>query len=151
MTTSLRRLAVSLARDRKIREWRSREKVRASPLRRLCILLWRANETASYADQLTTFYSFHRLDIVSCEAMNNCSNHGNCTGPNECTCEKGFQAEADCSKGTMHFLFCNNLFFLRKPWLILAWHYFKRVLMIWMGYESVTRNKAVDVCVNLSF
>ncbi|KAJ7392614.1 hypothetical protein OS493_010265 [Desmophyllum pertusum] len=30
--------------------------------------------------------------------MNNCSNHGNCTGPNECTCEKGFQAEADCSK-----------------------------------------------------
>jgi len=37
---------------------------------------------------------------VSCESLNNCSNYGACTGPNECTCEIGFQGREDCSKGT---------------------------------------------------
>ena len=35
---------------------------------------------------------------VSCELLNNCSEHGACTGPNECTCEKGYQG-ANCSEG----------------------------------------------------
>ena len=37
-------------------------------------------------------------DTVSCELLNNCSEHGSCTGPNECTCEKGYQG-ANCSEG----------------------------------------------------
>ena len=39
---------------------------------------------------------FH--DIVICEAVKNCSNHGTCAGPNLCTCERGFHG-ADCSEG----------------------------------------------------
>lgn len=31
-------------------------------------------------------------------SLNNCSNHGDCTGPNVCTCKEGFQGAADCSK-----------------------------------------------------
>lgn len=41
--------------------------------------------------------------IVTCEAVKNCSNHGACTGPNACTCEKGFHG-ADCSEGIKYFV-----------------------------------------------
>ena len=37
-------------------------------------------------------------DSVSCGLLNNSSEHGACTGPNECTCEKGYQG-ANCSEG----------------------------------------------------
>ncbi|KAJ7392612.1 hypothetical protein OS493_010263 [Desmophyllum pertusum] len=54
-----------------------------------------------------SYVSLH--DTVTCEALNNCSNHGSCTGPNECTCEKGFQAGADCSKVSCESLnHCSN-------------------------------------------
>ena len=42
--------------------------------------------------------SILRFNTVNCKLVNNCSNHGTCTGPNQCTCEETHQSP-DCSIG----------------------------------------------------
>ena len=42
--------------------------------------------------------SILRFNTVNCKLVNNCSNHGTCTGPNQCTCEETRQSP-DCSVG----------------------------------------------------
>ena len=59
---------------------------------------------------------FH--DTVICEAVNNCSNHGTCAGPNLCSCEKGFHG-ADCSKGK----------WMRQLTNIMRWWIFSKEVM----------------------
>ena len=43
--------------------------------------------------------------IVTCEAVNNCSGHGNCSKVNTCECESGFKGSLDCLSGLFSSLF----------------------------------------------
>ena len=39
---------------------------------------------------------------VSCELVNHCSGHGNCSAPSVCSCYDGFEG-FNCSEGTLEF------------------------------------------------
>lgn len=41
-------------------------------------------------------YSGSECQLVSCDGVNYCSNHGNCVGPNQCQCASGWTF-SDCS------------------------------------------------------